>query len=190
MLNKKLILVAFLSIALISAIVGLILFFVLNDNNVHKGAVITSTVECSNAAKEILDKDGSAVDSAIAACLCIGITSPQQSGLGGGMIATVYIKETGKFVTINSREVAPLAARRDMYTNGLESREGGLAIAVPGELKGLYELHQKYGKLSWEEVVAPAISIAENGFKISNYLSNVFEDEVRGDKIRNNPTLR
>lgn len=188
MVNKKLVLISILSFALIAAIVGLILFFVFDDNNANKGVVITSAVECTNAAKRILQKGGSAVDSAVAACLCVGVTSPHQSGLGGGVIATIYIKETGKFETLNAREVAPLAATKDMFKNSIESREGGLAIAVPGELKGLYELHKKYGKLEWREVVEPAMLVAENGFKVTQYLENVFE--VRGDKIKGSPVLR
>jgi gamma-glutamyltranspeptidase/glutathione hydrolase/leukotriene-C4 hydrolase len=157
-------------------------------NNSSKGAVATGTEECSKIAVEILQKGGSAVDSAVAACLCQGLTVPQSSGLGGGMIATVYIKETGIIETLNSREVAPLAAFKDMYPSDLLSREGGLAIAVPTELKGLYELHKKYGKLKWAEVVQPVIDVSESGYKVTHYLATVLED--RGDKIRTKPLFK
>jgi gamma-glutamyltranspeptidase / glutathione hydrolase / leukotriene-C4 hydrolase len=132
MVNRKLIIISILSVALIAAVTCLILVFLYYKKDSNTGVVITSTVECTDAAKGILQKGGSAVDSAVAACLCIGVTSPHQSGLGGGMIATIYIKETGKFETLNSREVAPLAATKDMFKNNIESREGGKAVAVPG----------------------------------------------------------
>lgn len=166
--------------------VGLYFVFRSNDDeNLPKGAVATSTVECTDAAVMILQKGGSAVDSAVTAALCQGLTVPQSSGLGGGFLATIYIKETGKLETINSREVAPLSASKDMFKDDISSAEGGLAIAVPGELKGLYELHMKHGKLSWEEVVQPVINIAEKGYKITAYLASVFEE--RGDKLRTKP---
>ena len=69
-----------------------------------------------------------------------------------------------------------------MFDDDLSSRQGGLAVAVPTELKGLEELHKKYGKLSWKEVVQPVIEIAENGFKVNHYLEAVilgYEDMIR-----------
>lgn len=152
------------------------------------GAVATSVEECTFVAIEVLQNGGSAVDSAIAATLCQGLAVPQSSGLGGGLIATVYIKETGTIETLNSREVAPLAAYKDMFPDDLSSLEGGLAIAVPGELKGLFELHKKYGKLEWKEVVEPVIKVAEDGYKVTEYLASIFDE--RGDKIKSKPLFR
>lgn len=111
------------------------LYFLLRSGD-GQGAVATLTVECTDASIAILQKGGSAVDAAITACLCTGLTSSHSSGLGGGMVAMVYIKKTGIIDTLNSREKAPIAAYKDMYFNESLSAEGGLAIAVPGELKG------------------------------------------------------
>jgi gamma-glutamyltranspeptidase / glutathione hydrolase / leukotriene-C4 hydrolase len=180
--------ISFLVVLLLSGL-GVGLFFLLRSDDVPKGAVASTTVECTDAAVEILNKGGSAVDAAISASLCQGLTEPQSSGLGGGFIATIYIKETGTIETLNAREVAPLKAFKDMYTNDVSSREGGLAVAVPTELKGLYELHQKYGKLKWKEVVQPVIDIAEKGYKVTGYLASLFETS-RGDKIRETPGYR
>lgn len=171
--------------------VGLYFIFSSGDilsGNVFKGAVATSTIECTDAAVMILQKGGSAADSAVTAALCQGLTVPQSSGLGGGFLATIYIKESGKVETINSREVAPLSAHKDMFVDEISSEEGGLAVAVPGELKGLYELQRKYGKLSWAEVVQPVIDIAEKGYKVTGYLASIFEE--RGDKLRTKPGFR
>lgn len=84
---------------------------------------------------------------------------------------------------MNAREVAPLRAHRDMFNNeSISSTEGGMSIAVPTEIKGLWELHQQYGKLSWREIIEPIIELAEKGFKVSNYLANVLVN--REEKIR------
>lgn len=172
---------------------GVGLYFLLRSNDAassenDSGAVATSTEECTKVAVEILQRGGSAVDSAVTAILCQGLTVPQSSGLGGGVIATVYIKESGVIETLNAREVAPLTATKDMFPDNLSSLEGGLAIAVPTELKGLYVLHEKYGKLKWEEVVQPVIELAESGYKVTHYLASIFED--RGDKIKARPLFR
>lgn len=176
-----------ISICVVLLISGLAvgLYFLLRSS---QGAVATSTDECSEAAIEILKKGGSAVDSAVTATFCQGVTVFQSSGMGGGFIATVYIKETGTFESLNAREVAPAKATKNMYQDDISSREGGLAVAIPTELKGLFELHKKYGKLKWEEVVLPAAEVAENGFKVTKYLSEVFR--VQGDKIKARPNLR
>ena len=85
----------------------------------------------------------------MATLICEGITCPQSGGLGGGFLLTIYIKEKGTIETLDAREVAPKLATKNMFDNNLgASLEGGLAIAVPGELKGLWELHQKYGKFN------------------------------------------
>lgn len=186
-MSRKCIFIVVLIVAVVAVILGVSLYFVLQNSD-HSGAVITSSEECTRVAVDVLKRGGSAVDSAISACLCTGITSPQQSGLGGGMIAQVFIKESGKIETINSREVAPLSATFDMFDNEGQSTYGGLAVAVPTELKGLFELHKKYGKLSWRELVEPVALIAETGFKVSRYLRIVFES--RGERIRDNKVLR
>lgn len=154
----------------------------------RKGAVATSADECTDIAVNILKIGGSAVDSAISATLCQGLVVSQSSGLGGGLVATVYIKETGEFETLNSRETAPAAAFKDMYATNLESYDGGLAIAVPGELKGLFELHKKYGVLKWSEVVQPVIDAAERGYKVNKYLGEILVD--RQAKIKSRPLIR
>jgi gamma-glutamyltranspeptidase/glutathione hydrolase/leukotriene-C4 hydrolase len=147
------------------------------------GAVATTSDECTDATIGILRRGGSAVDAAICATLCQGVTVPQASGIGGGFLATIYIKETNTVVTLNAREVAPLRAHRDMYNDSsTSSSEGGLSIAVPTEVKGLWELHKRYGKLSWAEVIEPVIEVADMGFKVNNYLATVLMS--REDKIR------
>lgn len=74
--------------------------------------------------------------------------------------------ETGEYESIDFREMAPAAAHQDMYEgNENGSIFGGLAVAVPGEIMGLEYLWWKYGRLSWGEVVGPAVGVAREGFE-------------------------
>lgn len=187
--NRKIVGILLVVILVIAGI-GTGVYFVVRSNDsseveLKRGAAVTSIPECTEIAVEIL-KRGSAADAAIVAALCIGLTVPQSCGLGGGLVLTIYTKKTGIIETLNAREVAPMAATENMFVdNPTASLDGGLAIAVPGELKGLYALHEKYGKLKWSELVQPVADLARNGFKVSTYLGNVIKS--RESKIRDNP---
>jgi gamma-glutamyltranspeptidase/glutathione hydrolase/leukotriene-C4 hydrolase len=101
------------------------------------GAVAADTQLCSEAGVSILQEGGNAIDAAVATCLCQGVVSPVASGIGGGAVILIRLAN-GSAIVINAREQAPGSAYRDMYTTNPESsRVGGLAVAVPGELKGL-----------------------------------------------------
>lgn len=90
------------------------------------------------------------------------------SGLGGGGFALVR-SANGSYESIDFRETAPAAAFRDMFKNNvLGSVFGGLASGVPGEIKGLHNIHQKYGSLPWSTLFQPAISLARDGFVVGS----------------------
>lgn len=151
--------------------------------------VVANGIECSEIGANILRKNGSAVDAAIATLFCDGVTCPQSTGLGGGFFMTIYSKEKGTIETLDAREIAPLAATEDMFVGRPEAaKTGGLSIAVPGELKGYFEAHKKYGKLPWKEIVNPIIELCERGHKVSSYLSKVLKN--RKDKILEESSLR
>lgn len=178
------------SIVIIILLVGLgvgLYFAVRTLPSQVNAAVAGGTDECIDLGMNILLKGGSAVDSAIAIVLCEGVTTPQSSGLGGGLIAQVFIKETGKIETLNSREVAPLAATRDMFDDA-PSHQYGPSIAVPAALKGLFELHKKYGKLDWKELVLPVADIAENGFAVTSFLDRTLTG--RSELFKSLPLFR
>eukprot|EP00058_Branchiostoma_floridae_P026467 XP_002611958.1 hypothetical protein BRAFLDRAFT_91842 [Branchiostoma floridae] len=131
------------------------------------GAVAADALECSAIGRDILKKGGSAVDSAIAALACVELVHGHSAGLGGGLIMTIYNKETGTAQVINARETAPSGASTDMFgSNNISAQFGGLAVAVPGQVRGLWEAHQRYGKLPWRDLFLPAIQLAEEGFCI------------------------
>lgn len=167
MKRTKIIGVAIIFIIVLAGL-GVGLYFALRKTT-PRSAIAGGTNECMDLGMNILKNGGSAVDCAVAVVLCEGVTTPQSSGLGGGLIAQVFIKETGTIETLNSREVAPLAATRDMF-NDAPSNRYGPSIAVPAYLKGLYELHVKYGRMDWKGIVLQVAEIAENGFAVTSFL--------------------
>uniref|UniRef100_A0A182QND5 Gamma-glutamyltransferase n=1 Tax=Anopheles farauti TaxID=69004 RepID=A0A182QND5_9DIPT len=139
---------------------------------VRTGAAVTSNgAECAKIGMSMLDQGGSAADAAIAALFCEGVSIPQSMGIGGGFVLTIYNRASGIVESLDSREVAPAAATKNMYVgNGKAAIEGGLSIAVPAELKGYWTLHQKYGKLPWKTLVNPTIELCQKGSYVTDYL--------------------
>ncbi|KAL7098657.1 hypothetical protein ACP275_09G031800 [Erythranthe tilingii] len=142
------------------------------------GVVATDDTECSKIGRDVLKRGGHAVDAAVAATLCIGVVSPADSGLGGGGFILVRTAN-GEAEVFDMREMAPALATKDMFTNKSESewKHGAPSIAVPGQLAGLYTIHQKYGKLPWESIVSPAEKLARRGFRVSQSLFNKMVSE-------------
>lgn len=136
-------------------------------------AVVSNGEPCARIGRDILEvRNGSVADAAIATMLCESIACPQSLGLGGGFMATIYIRETGESLTLNAREVAPLAATVDMFAKR-EAVLGAEAIAMPGALAGYWELHQRFGRLPWPVLFEEAIGMCERGVAVSMYLSGI-----------------
>ncbi|KAI8999293.1 gamma-glutamyltranspeptidase [Gaertneriomyces semiglobifer] len=142
---------------------------------VSKAAVSTENPICSDIGVDILKRGGSAVDATIAAGICIGVTNPYSSGIGGGGFMVVY---PGKGVInasefIDFRESAPAAAHKDMYNKDPSLAQfGGLAVAIPGELRGFEAAHQRYGNLPWKDLFEPSIKLAREGWTVSKTLEH------------------
>lgn len=133
----------------------------------------------------MFDAGGSVADATIAGLLCEGVACPQSTGLSGGFVLTIYIKESNHVETLIARDVAPLAATEDMFVNTTVT--GGKAVSVPGELKGYWELHQRYGKLQWSELFDPVIELCRKGHVVSPYLGRILQKNRR--TIQASPTL-
>ncbi|CAM0141350.1 hypothetical protein VKS41_003946 [Umbelopsis sp. WA50703] len=139
------------------------------------GAVAVEAEQCSNVGIDVLKKGGNAVDSAIASALCIGVIDSFATGIGGGGFMLIRAPN-GTYDFIDFREAAPAAAHRDMYIKDpSKAQVGGLAVGVPGEIRGFQLAHEKYGKLSWAELFAPAIDISRNGFNTTRLLAQRLE---------------
>lgn len=149
-----------------------------------RGAVVTNGHDCAGIGASILDKGGSAVDAAIAALFCEGVSMPQSMGLGGGFLMTIYSKENDTAYSLNAREVAPSGASQDMFNGNSElATKGGLAVAVPGELKGYWEAYKKFGgKVPWRDLVQPTIDLCKNGILVTKYLERLFASQLENLK--------
>ena len=135
------------------------------------GAVAAPDQYGAQVAADILKKGGNAVDAAVATAFTLAVTYPEAGNIGGGGFMTLFVD--GKPYFLDYREVAPKAATRNMYLDNkgevIEnlSLVGVRAAGVPGTVMGLWEAHQKFGKLPWSELLTPAIGYAKNGFKVA-----------------------
>jgi gamma-glutamyltranspeptidase/glutathione hydrolase len=163
------------------------------------GMVVTQNHLSSDVGIEILNKGGNAVDAAVAVGFSLAITLPRAGNLGGGGFMLVYIKEKNEIFYIDYRSKSPLNASIDsifelqgkkikpnefqdeMYD---KTRYGYKAPAIPGTVAGLLEAHKNFGKLTLEEVIAPAIRQAKNGIKVSYDLEKAIEDT---EQLRQDP---
>ena len=117
-------------------------------------------------AKSLFKQGGNIADMAVGVALALAVTHPYYVSLGSGGFALV--KMNSFIETLDFREVAPYKMQSDFFEkNGLSSQKGGAAVAVPGFVAGLVELHRKYGKLPWSKIVQPAVFLAEKGFPVS-----------------------
>ena len=135
-------------------------------------AVASDHAAASQAGLSRLRAGGNAVDAACAAALALGVVHPFASGLGGGGFAVVHIAKERKTYALDFRERAPAAIQPEMFLRDGKadpalSREGGLAVAVPGEVRGLSDLVRRWGRLPFARCVEPAEKLARDGFPIS-----------------------
>lgn len=147
------------------------------------GAVAAPDQYGAQVAADILKKGGNAVDAAVATAFTLAVTYPEAGNIGGGGFMTLFVD--GKPYFLDYREVAPKAATRTMYLDDkgevIEnlSLVGARAAGVPGTVMGLWEAHQKFGKLKWSELLTPAIGYAKNGFKIAQKQYQ-YRDDAQG----------
>lgn len=131
-----------------------------------KHAMVSCDVPlCSTMGKNILLAGGNAADAAVTVALCIGSVNLHSSGIGGG--GFVVSSRDNDTISIDAREVAPARAHKNMYDGKPQlAQYGGLAIAVPGEVAGLYELYSRHGSgnLTWAELFAPVVQLNRQGW--------------------------
>ncbi len=152
----------------------------------RNGMVASQEALATEVGVDILKAGGNAVDAGVAVGFALAVTLPRAGNLGGGGFMLIHEAKTGKTLALDYRELAPAKAFRDMFlddkgeADSQKSRFSGLAIGVPGTVKGLYEAHRLYGggKLSFAEVVAPAIALARDGFTVSEDLAGSLKDVV------------
>ncbi len=142
------------------------------------GIVVSAHPLASEAGAAMLRKGGNAVDAAVATALAISVVEPFSAGIGGGGFLLVgtpgdEVGEEYEIEALDFRERAPKLATRDLYLDEegkvrkRASLDGHLAVGVPGTVAGLFEVHRRYGKLSWPELLEPAVGYAKEGFEVS-----------------------
>ena len=145
----------------------------------RKGMVCADHPLASQAGVTTLQRGGNAVDAAIAVAAALNVVQPHTSGIGGDGFIMVYERASDELKVVNCTGAAPYAATRERYLPGGIPAKGILSVSVPGLLKGWAEAHERYAKLKLEEVLEPAIDLADNGFPVSHVLSAaISEDRV------------
>jgi gamma-glutamyltranspeptidase/glutathione hydrolase len=158
------------------------------------GAVVSAHPLASKVGVSVLRQGGNAIDAAIATQLALSVVYPNAGNLGGGGFMVARLSN-GEQVALDYREMAPASAHRDMYLDASgnvmegQSTDGHLASGVPGTVAGLFEA-SKYGKLSFDKLVQPAIDLAEKGFVITAREANSF-NSIQSDlkKFNTRPTI-
>ena len=142
------------------------------------GMVVSQRKIASEVGAQILKDGGNAVDAAVATGLALAVVLPRAGNLGGGGFMIVHLKDKNETIAIDYREKAPAGAFRDLFLD----EEGNydkkkaqfslLSAGVPGSVAGFHHALINYGTLSWEEILKPAIKLAEEGFEIPHDLAN------------------
>ena len=131
------------------------------------GAAATAHPLATLTAVDILRAGGSAVDAAIAANACLGLLEPISCGVGGDCFAMVWDPKTKKLAGLNGSGRSPrgltLETQRARSKNGFIASHGAVSVSTPGAVDAWWSLHQRYGRLKWAELFAPAIVMAEAG---------------------------
>ena len=141
------------------------------------GMVATQEALASDIGLQILKDGGNAVDAGVAVGFALAVTLPRAGNIGGGGFMMIYDAKQDKTVALDYREKAPSSASRDMYLdsdgNAVSdlSRYHGLAVGVPGTVAGLLKALEDHGTMSREQVMAPAIALAEDGIEVTAGLS-------------------
>ena len=143
-----------------------------------EGMVVTQHYLASEVGEAILSKGGNAYDATIAVAFALAVVLPRAGNIGGGGFTVLYNSSDESFQSLDYREKAPLAASKNMYldNNGDVisnlSTLGYKAIAVPGTVDGMWELHKRYGSMDWKELILPSIKLAKEGFRVSPLMAD------------------
>jgi gamma-glutamyltranspeptidase/glutathione hydrolase len=152
----------------------------------QNGIAATSHPLATQVALDILKKGGTAIDAAIAANATLGLMEPTGCGVGGDLFAIVWDAKTQKLYGLNASGKSPqnltLQYFKDKNLSSIPPY-GALPVSVPGCVDGWASLHEKFGKMKWEELFQPSIEYAEKGFPVTELIAyylgrsyNLFKD--------------
>jgi len=146
-------------------------------------AIVSSHPIASDIGIGVLRRGGNAADAAVAVDFVLAVVHPIAGNIGGGGFMLVRTPD-GAVHALDFRETAPLAARADMFVDSsgtplANSVTGALSVGVPGTVAGLFEAHRRFGRLPWRELVAPAESIAREGYTVDAARSRMIGLEAK-----------
>ena len=149
------------------------------------GAVATISDQASQSAMTILNRGGNAVDAAVAAAATLGVTDPFSCGIGGGGFMVIYLARDKRVITIDHREMAPASFTPAVFQDQGKPVDfdtavaSGAAVGVPGTVRGWHEALARYGSMSFRQVLAPAIAVADKGFSVSGIFNHLVTENER-----------
>ncbi len=145
-----------------------------------QAAVVSARIEASEAGKKVMMRGGNAYDAMVATSFALTVVYPVAGNITGGGFF-VFRTAEGETGSLDYREMAPLEATKDLYLdeNGEVipklSTVGGLAVGIPGAVAGILEVHRKMGSLPLDQLIAPAIKLAEEGYIVSEKQAKSFK---------------
>ncbi|MFT3796099.1 gamma-glutamyltransferase [Flavobacterium sp.] len=167
----------------------------------QKAMVVSAREEASQIGTEIMRQGGNAFDAMIATQLALAVAYPYAGNLGGGGFM-VYRLRNGETGTLDFREIAPMAASKNMFLDAHGnvipdlSTDSGLAVGIPGTVAGIFAVHQKFGSFPLDKIFQPVIALAEKGVVVTpKQLVQIDESkkaiiEINGDKVFYNKTFK
>jgi gamma-glutamyltranspeptidase / glutathione hydrolase len=139
----------------------------------ERGMVASAHPLASDAGLQMLQAGGNATDAAVAAAFAVGVVEPMMAGIGGSGGVMVWDQRRGRAEYLDFYAVAPAGVTPELDRRGHPAR----IVAVPGAVAGLLEAHERFGRLSREQVLAPAIRLAEEGFPVGALLARTIADD-------------
>jgi gamma-glutamyltranspeptidase/glutathione hydrolase len=138
-----------------------------------RAVVVSGHALASRAGANALERGGNVVDAAIAVSFALGVLEPEASGLGGDGMAILYLRGMSEPVVIDYKDQVPIRATRDNALLADASGDGAAAANIPGVVAGLDLLYRRYAskKVTWSDLIAPAIEYAESGFELDTALT-------------------
>ncbi len=151
------------------------------------GMVSSSDSLATTVGVRIMKEGGNAIDAAVAVGFVLAVTYPEAGNLGGGGYYLIHL-ENGRNYAIDARETAPAAATPNMFLDSIgnvistKSLVGGLSVGVPGNVDGLILAEENFGRLPLAKVIAPAIALADTGFRANKWLETEFDRAAKSMK--------
>jgi len=130
----------------------------------RQGVVSAANPYAAEAGASMLENGGNAIDAAVAIAYALNVVEPQSAGIGGGGFMMIHLARTGRTFAIDTREKAPAGAAPGMFVGVVRPDLNGVAVGVPGMVRGTALALEKYGNLSLAQVLQPAIKLADDGF--------------------------